>query len=319
MALSSENARSINPGILGFLEVWDGKWATLAPNATPADRRGRFEEIARDMRLPTPEGVETDQQHLVASPAGPVWVRLFRHLGTRPQPVLIYMHGGGWMQGSPETHWDITARIAAWCRQTVVSVDYALAPEHPFPAAFEQCVAVVRWVHDRAAELGFDRARVAIGGDSAGGNLAAATALKCREVGLPLNAQLLIYPACDFDRTRQSYVENAEGPLLRVAGMAATNALYCADPDRLRSYPFIAPLQAASHAGLPRAYVAVAQYDPLRDSGLAYADALEAAGVPVVRDRGEGLIHGYLRAMEHCPESVASLERMCAWLREANA
>ena len=313
-----EETRMINPDIFRFLDVWDSKWAALAPGAGPAERRLHFEGIAREMRLPTPAQVETDEEHWIDSDGGPVRVRIFRHAEGGRQPALIYLHGGGWMQGSPETHWDITSRIAAWNRQTVISVDYALAPERPFPDGFLQVVAVAKWAHDQAEMLGIDPARIAIGGDSAGGNLAAAAALACRDAGVPLLAQLLIYPACDFDRTRPSYVENAEGPLLRVANMKATNAMYCPDETMLTTDPRIAPLAADSHAGLPPAYVAVAHNDPLRDSGLAYADALERAGVAVTREPGEGLIHGYLRAMEYCAASETRLREMCAWLKAQN-
>ncbi|GGC11769.1 hypothetical protein GCM10011363_30510 [Marivita lacus] len=314
MPRAREEARMINPDIFRFLEVWDAKWATLTPEATAADRRVHFESIARDMRLPTPPDVETDEEHWIDSDGGPVRVRIFRHASGGSQPALIYMHGGAWMQGSPETHWDITARIAAWNKQTVISVDYALAPEHPFPAGYLQVLAVARWAHEKAAELGIDRTRIAIGGDSAGGNLAAAVALTARDEGIPMAGQLLIYPACDFDRSRPSYTENAEGPLLKVAGMAATNALYCADVAQLNTDPRIAPLAAQTHAGLPPAYVAVAQNDPLRDSGNAYAEAMKNAGVPVTIEPGEGLIHGYLRAMEYCPEAEIRLKEMAAWL-----
>ncbi|WP_172294334.1 alpha/beta hydrolase fold domain-containing protein [Pseudoruegeria sp. HB172150] len=310
-----EEARMINPDIFRFLEVWDAKWATLSTDATPADRRLHFEGVARDMRLPTPPEVETDEEHWIDSDGGPVRVRIFRHSSGGSQPALIYMHGGGWMQGSPETHWDITARLAAWNRQTVISVDYALAPEHPFPDAYQQILAIAKWAHIEADKLGIDPARIAIGGDSAGGNLAACVALTCRDEDVPLCAQLLIYPACDFDRSRPSYEENAEGPLLKVAGMAATNALYCADVQQLNSDARIAPLAASTHAGLPPAYIAVAQNDPLRDSGLAYAEALMSAGVDVTTDSGEGLIHGYLRAMEYCEDSEAKLRAMAGWLR----
>lgn len=314
MPRAREEARMINPDIFRFLEVWDAKWATLTPEATAADRRVHFESIARDMRLPTPPDVETDEEHWIDSDGGPVRVRIFRHASGGSQPALIYMHGGAWMQGSPETHWDITARIAAWNKQTVISVDYALAPEHPFPAGYLQVLAVARWAHEKAAELGIDRTRIAIGGDSAGGNLAAAVALTARDEGIPMAGQLLIYPACDFDRSRPSYTENAEGPLLKVAGMAATNALYCADVAQLNTDPRIAPLAAQTHAGLPPAYVAVAQNDPLRDSGHAYAEAMKNAGVPVTIEPGEGLIHGYLRAMKYCPEAETRLKEMAAWL-----
>ncbi|SNR81275.1 alpha/beta hydrolase [Puniceibacterium sediminis] len=305
----------INPDIFRFLEVWDAKWATVPPEADAAERRALFETIASEMRLPTPEGVNTDEEHWIDSDGGPVRVRLFRHNSGGAQPALIYMHGGGWMQGSPETHWDITARIAAWAKMTVISVDYALAPEHPYPAAFLQCCAVLRWAKDKAKDLGIDPARLAIGGDSAGGNLAAAVALKAREEGLALKAQLLIYPACDFDRTRPSYVENAEGPLLKVAGMARTNAFYCADEVQLQTDPYIAPLVAETHEGLPTAFVAVAQNDPLRDSGLAYSEALKAAGVSVTDDPGTGLIHGYLRSMEYCDVAETQLKCMTDWLQ----
>lgn len=319
MAVNEADPRRINPGILNFLEVWDAKWASLRKEAEPAERRERFEEIAKEMLLPTPEGVSGDEEHWVDTPAGAVRVRVFRKAGEPARPVLIYMHGGGWMQGSPETHWDVTSRIAAWAGHDVVSVDYALAPERPYPAAFEQCLAVRKWVGEQASALRFDGTRVAIGGDSAGANLAAAVALKCRELTIPLTAQLLIYPPTDFDRTRPSYRENHDGPLLRVSGMATTNAYYCPDVDKLNSDPFISPLAAGDHSGLPPAYVAVAEYDPLRDSGLAYADAIEKAGVPVTRDMGTGMIHGYLRAMEYCLESEVSLRRMCEWLEKTAA
>lgn len=306
----------INPELHSFLETWNRKWASLPPGASAADRRKRFEVIAAEMRLPTPPDVDCNAEHWVETPAGPVRVRLFRHRDGGVQPCLIYMHGGAWLQGSPETHWDITARIASWNRQTVVSVDYALAPEHPFPAAIDQCTAVAHWVHAQAAVLGIDPARIAVGGDSAGGNLAAALALDLRGSALPVIGQLLIYPACDFDQSRPSYVDNAEAPLLQVQGMDNVNAMYSPDTAQLATNPRIAPLVADSHAGLPPAYIAVAENDPLRDSGVAYAEALRSAGVAAELDLGEGLIHGYLRAMEWCEASRDSLKSMSAWLAQ---
>jgi acetyl esterase len=308
--------KMINPELEKFLSVWDAKWAVLPAGATAQDRRKHFEVIAAEMRLPTPEDVDCDAEHWVETAGGPVRVRVFRHKdGGDAQPCLIYLHGGAFMQGSPETHWDITARIASWNRQTVVSVDYALTPEHPFPKALDQTVGVARWVHANAAALCIDPTRISIGGDSAGGNIAAAAALDLRGSDVGLLGQLLIYPCCDFDTSRPSYAQNAEGPLLKVSGMKAVNAMYCPDPADLLN-PRAAPLLAASHENLPPAYIAVAQNDPLRDSGTAYADALQAAGVPVVLDGGEGLIHGYLRAMEYCSASHEALERMCAWLQD---
>lgn len=305
----------INPEIHPFLDRWDQEWSTLKADATPADRRAHFEVIAKNMRLETPEGVNTDAEHWIDSPSGKVRVRIFRYDGDDMQPCLIYMHGGGFMQGSPETHWDITSRLAAWSRQTVISVDYAKSPEHPFPAAADQVEAVVRWTHANATDLNIDPNRIAIGGDSAGGNLAAAIALVLRDE-VPLISQLLIYPACDYDRTRPSYLENPNGPIVIPDGKV--EAMYCPNPADLKS-PRVAPLLAESHAGLPPAFVLVAEHDPLRDSGVAYAEAMSAAGVPVTLDMGKGLIHGYLRSMDYCADSMANLKKMAAWLAEMNA
>lgn len=305
----------IDPQLAPFLDLWSKKWARVPAGASPAERRAAFEVIAKEMRLPTPDWVTADEEHQVDSPAGPVRVRVFRPGGDGVRPALIYLHGGAWTQGSPETHWDITARLSAWADAVVVSVDYAKAPERPFPAAFEQVRAVALWLSQEAEALGVDPSRIAIGGDSAGGNLAAAVALDLRDA-LAFAAQLLIYPACDFDRSRPSYVENPDGPIIMVRFMDATNRNYCPDVELLSTDPRVAPLVAASHEGLPPAYIAVAEHDPLRDSGLAYAAALKAAGIPVTVDTGPGLIHGYLRAMAYCDASASRLETMADWLRQ---
>jgi acetyl esterase/lipase len=303
----------LNPELHAFLERWDDDWAALAPDATPRERREFFEVMARGMRLATPDDIETEDVRWIESPGGPVRVRIFRHSSGGIQPCLIYMHGGAWIQGSPETHWDITSRIASWNRQTVISIDYAKAPEHPFPIALNQCASVIEWAFKNAGELGIDRENIALGGDSAGGNLAAALTLKFRGSEQNLCALLLIYPVCDFDYSRPSYEENYDGPLIKVAGMGAVRAMYCPDPKDMEN-PLVAPLLAADHTNLPPTFIAVAEHDPLRDSGLAYADALRAAGVPVEVDAGEGLIHGYLRAMEYCSASLEGLKRMANWI-----
>jgi acetyl esterase len=231
---------------------------------------------------------------------------------------MIYLHGGAFMQGSPETHWDITSGLAHRTGRAVFSVDYAKAPEHPFPAAVNDVRAVVEWLFDNTAGLGVNGAAIAIGGDSAGANLAAAMTLAFRGSARHLQAQLLIYPCCDFDTTRPSYTENADGPIVTTASMPAVNGMYCPDLAE-RNNPLAAPLCASSHTGLPPCYLAVAEHDPLRDSGLAYAEALAKAGVPLQLDRGPGLIHGYLRAMAYCSNVRASFERMCDWLNAQGA
>jgi acetyl esterase len=307
--------KMINPELHPFLERWDQEWSTLKPGATAADRREHFEIIAKKMRLPTPDGVNCDVERWVACEFGDVRVRIFRHESSAPQPCLIYLHGGAFMQGSPETHWDITARFAAWNKQTVISVDYALAPENAFPIALEQVDAVVRWAVRDSKLLGIDPDRISIGGDSAGGQLAAAATLDLRGEA-PLIAQVLIYPVTDWDRSRPSYAENPDGPIVRPSDLVGQ--LYCPD-ESLRQSPRVVPLHAKSHAGLPPAFVSVAEHDPLRDSGVAYAEALKAANVPVVLDMGKGLIHGYLRGMDYCVDSMNMLKKISAWLAVQNA
>ena len=312
----------LNPQITDFMTEWEAEWATLPPGATPQDRRAHFEVVAANMALPKPEDVDDSAEHWIdsTSTAGPVRVRVYRHDSGGTQPCLIYSHGGAFMQGSPETHADITARIAAWNRQTVVSVDYALCPEHPFPAAFDQLCDVARWCRDNATTLGIDPAKIAIGGDSAGGNLSAAVALAMRDFGF--SGQLLIYPCTDFDLTRPSMIANANAPLLQTKGMPGVNRMYVggeAHEHLLTTDPRVAPLIADDVSGLAPAFVAVAENDPLRDSGAVYADKLRDAGVPVVFDEGLGLIHGYLRSMAYCDDAVAKLDKLCAWLAGVNA
>lgn len=305
----------LNPQINDFMAKWDAEWASLKPGATPQDRRAHFEVVAANMALPKPEDLDDHVEHWIDSPAGRVRVRVFRHSDGGTQDCLIYSHGGAFMQGSPETHADITARIAAWNKQTVVSVDYALCPEHPFPTAFNQLCDVAQWCRDNAETLGIDPARIAIGGDSAGGNLSAAVALAMRDFGFI--GQLLIYPCTEFDLTRPSMIANAEAPLLQTKGMPVVNRMYVggeAEEHRLYDDPRVAPFVAEDHSGLAPAYVAVAENDPLRDSGVVYAEKLQADGVQVVLDMGDGLIHGYLRSMEYCDDARAKLQDMAAWL-----
>ncbi|WP_226628837.1 alpha/beta hydrolase fold domain-containing protein [Alloyangia pacifica] len=307
--------RAIHPDIYRFRETWDATWATLPTEGDAATRRLHFESVSRSLRLPSPEGVETDEEHWIDTDCGPVRVRLFRPPGTEPLPALIYLHGGAWRQGSPETHWNITSRLAAWSGHLVISVDYALAPEHPYPEALQQMPAVIAWAREQAATLGLDPARLSIGGDGAGGNLAAAATLICRDAGVPLAAQLLIYPVCDFDTSRPSCSEYSEGPLWTLAQLLSAHAQYCPDMTLRERDPLVAPLLAADHSGLPRAYLALAEHDPLRDSGLAYAGALEAAGVPAEVDPGKGLVRDYLHAIGFGSAAEDRLRDMSAWLK----
>lgn len=302
----------LDPELLPFLDVWNGYWSVLPKPSSPQDRRKLFEYIAERMRLPQPENIDVMMRYVVSEGRN-VLLRIERHAEGGAQPALVYMHGGAFMQGSPLTHADITSRIAAANRQTVISVDYALAPEYPFPKAVHEVMDVMRWARANAASLGIAPEKIAIGGDSAGANLAAGASIGLRGTDAAAMAQLLVYPAVDFEMARPAYSENANAPLLQTAGMPAVNAMYCPNAADRRN-PLAAPFHAESHAGLPPAFVAVAENDPLRDDGRDYAAKLRAAGVAAELDEGEGLIHGYLRAMEYCGASRERLARMSRWL-----
>ena len=167
----------IDPELQPFLDAWNDSHAQLAPDATIQQRRDCIEKLAQDMRLPTPSDIDAKTEHWIESRPRPVRARVFRHKDGGTQPCLIYMHGGSFMVGSPETVWDSAAAIASRNRQTVICIAYDKAPEHPFPAAIHQCAAVVEWAFDNAADLGIDPDRIAIGGESAGASLAAALGL----------------------------------------------------------------------------------------------------------------------------------------------
>jgi acetyl esterase len=247
----------------------------------------------RAMTAGEPEPVGRVEDRLVPGPGGDLPIRIYRPDGEPPFPLLVYFHGGGWVIGSIETH-DPNARSitnAAGC--TVVSVEYRLAPEHKFPAGAEDAYAATRWAADNAAALGGDAARLAVGGDSAGGNLAAVVALMARDRGgPPLAFQLLIYPVIDYDFETPSYRENGDDYQLTRADMAYYWRHYLADEAAARD-PYAAPLRAPDLRGLPPALVITAEYDPLRDEGEAYAARLREAGVPTVCTRYPGMIHGF--------------------------
>jgi len=229
----------------------------------------------------------------VPGPAGPIPVRVYRPSERADLPVLVYLHGGGWAICSLETH-DVTCRqLANGADCVVVSVGYRLAPEHPFPAAPEDCYAALGWTARHAASLGADPQRLAIGGDSAGGNLSAVVSLMARDRSGPrLCHQLLVYPVTDHAFDTDSYRENAEGPLLTRETMKGFWGHYLAREEDGR-HPYASPLRAEDVSGLPPAHVITAEYDPLRDEGEAYARRLAAAGVPVVQRRYDGMIHGF--------------------------
>jgi len=253
--------------------------------------------------------------------AGEVPLRLVRPAGTQAAqvlPVLVYFHGGGWTIGDLDTHDVLCRQLAQAAGAAVVSVDYRLGPEHRFPAAVDDCVAATRWVREQAAALGVDASRLAVGGDSAGGNLAAVVCLALREAGEPLPAfQLLIYPATDMRAVAPSHESNGRGYLLTRDSIAYYTGHYLGEDVALRSDWRASPLLASDHRGLPPALVLTAGFDPLRDEGLQYANALSAAGVPAQYLCFERQIHGFITMGRVLDEANLAVQVCAAALRRA--
>jgi acetyl esterase len=267
----------------------------------------------------TPEAVAKVEDCTVPGPAGNIPVRVYTPAGKGPLPVLVYFHGGGWVIGSIETYDALCRSLSNAAGCIVASVDYRLAPEHPFPAAVDDAYHAALWVAANAASLGGDPSRITIGGDSAGGNLTAVVAQIARDRGKPdLKFQLLIYPATDAACDTPSYSENADGYLLTKDAMRwFWNHYTRSDADR--SNPLASPLRASNFTGLPPALVITAEFDPLRDEGERYADRLRAAGVPVQLTRYDGMIHGFFAMGAMIDQGRRAIQQAAAALRTALA
>lgn len=246
-------------------------------------------------------------------------VRVY-HPDTAPmKPLLVYYHGGGWVIGDLDTHDHICRRLANEVDCVVLSVDYRLAPEHPFPAPLNDCYAALEWAVANAGDLGIDANRIAVGGDSAGGNLSAAVAIRARdESGPKLLMQLLIYPVTCSEMSLPSYEENAEGYMLTRDAMVWFWDLYLRNRGD-RSNPLAAPLYLDDFSKLPAAYIITAEYDPLRDEGEAYAQHLTDAGVAVTCIRYDGVIHGFYGMFQELDVAEEAVKASCKELRDAFA
>jgi acetyl esterase len=239
------------------------------------------------------EALPRVESRTLPGPAGEIPVRIYAASEARGLPALVYFHGGGFVIGDLDTHDGTCRSLAKAIGCIVVSVDYRLAPEHKFPAGPEDCYAATRWVVEKGAEIGVDGTRVAIGGDSAGGNLAVVVALMARDRGGPaLRHQLLVYPVANHDFSTPSYEENKQGYLLSREMMRWFWNHYLADAKD-GAQPYASPLRAASLKGLPPAHVITAEFDPLRDEGEALAARLARDGVPTTHTRYDGMIHGF--------------------------
>ncbi|WP_416840751.1 alpha/beta hydrolase [Haloferax sp. DFSO52] len=252
----------------------------------------------------------------IPGPAGEVPLRIYHPDPEQSPPVLVFFHGGLWAMGTLDSIDGVCRRLARRTGHVVVSVDYRLAPEHPFPAGLEDCVWATEWVAANATSIGADSGRLAVAGTSAGGNLAAAICLWVREFGGPeIDQQILLYPMTDISDDHRSLSENATGPLLTRRDVLWAHDTYLR--SRVDRYnPFAAPLRADSHAGLPPAYVVTAGFDPLRDEGAAYASALDSAGVRVVHDHEPAMSHGFLSLTADVDAADAALDRVADAVRD---
>jgi acetyl esterase len=254
----------------------------------------------------------------VPGPGGAVPVRVFRPAGEGPLPLVAYAHGGGWALGTLDAFDPLCRALANASGAVVASIGYRLAPEHPFPAALDDVRAAVRWLAENARELDGDPDRLAIAGDSAGGNLATVTARRLRvEGGPPLRFQALVYPVCDSGLDTPSYRACSEGFGLSAESMKRFWELYLDGADGRQ--PDASPLQAEDLSGLPPAFVLTVRDDVLRDEGEAYARALEAAGVPVTLRRYDGAVHGFFRWLAKSRLSRQAVAEVGVALREALA
>lgn len=266
------------------------------------------------------EPVQKVEDRGIPGPGGTIPVRIYTPRGEGPFPILVYFHGGGWVLSNLETHDALCRKLTNRAGCLVVSVDYRLAPEHKFPAAVEDSYAAASWVAEHARELNGDPTRLAVGGDSAGGNLSAVTTLLAREQGGPsIRFQFLIYPVTDHfagSTQRQSFIENGEGYFLTREGMKRFLGYYLPSPEH-GTDPRFAPLQANDLSGLPPALVVTAEYDPLRDEGEAYAERLRKAGVPVILKRYDGMIHGFFTMAGVIDQSNKAIDETAEILRQA--
>jgi acetyl esterase len=265
------------------------------------------------------EPVRETAERTIPGPGGDVAARVYWPEARSVRPLLVYLHGGGWVLGSPATHDGICRALTNATGCVVVSVDYRLAPEHPFPAAAEDAYAAVCWAADQAPSLGADGSRLAVAGDSAGGNLAAVVSLMARDRGgPPLRLQILAYPVIDGRQEYPSHAENAEGYLLTTDAMRWFWGHYAPGPAD-RADPYASPIAAPDLHGLAPALVFTAEYDPLRDEGEAYARALEAAGVPTTLRRYDGQIHGFFTMTTTGSASQRAVREVAAALTAAFA
>ncbi|QMW22316.1 alpha/beta hydrolase [Sandaracinobacteroides saxicola] len=297
----------LDPMVAQLLEM--GKGLPPVTAGTPQDARGRMTARVAILRDLAPKDV-TATDLTIDGPGGALPLRLYRDEAVLGDlPVLVFLHGGGWVVGNLESH-DNLCRALAKAGLLVVAVDYRLAPEARAPAQQEDAMAALHWTAATIAEHGGDPARISVGGDSAGGNLAALAAIRARHEGPKLASQLLIYPVCDTVGDLPSYAENAD------YGLSAADMQWFWDHwlGDSAACPLTAPLREPDLRGLPPAYVVTAEYDVLRDEGDAYAHRLEGAGVAVEHRAAAGMVHGFFSMTGLVPAATEAVAAAGRWV-----
>lgn len=297
----------LDPDVRAFL---DDLARTGAPRygeqPIPEQRRAMLETAARFFG---PVGSVATRELVVPGPVS-VPVRVYSP-ASEPAPVLVYLHGGGWVLGSVDAFHGVYATLARLSGCVIVAVEYRLAPEHPFPAPLEDAWTVTTWLAEHAGDVGGFPGQLAVGGDSAGGNMSAVIARRARDAGIDLGLQLLVYPVCDADLETASYREFAEGYWLSREAMRWFWSQYMPRGDWF--HPDASPLRAPDLASVAPAHVLTAEYDVLRDEGEAYGRRLQESGVPTTISRHEGMIHGFFRL----PAVIPAADRALAEAAEA--
>jgi acetyl esterase len=306
----------MHPDMQVLLQAREQTNAQFGPRGdAPEDARRWWNVYASILAQPHPEDVHVYDRS-IPTDDNDVPVRVYRPSGLDDRsPCIIYMHGGGFMMGDLDSSDSIAWGYAQEVGAVVVSVDYRLTPEHPYPAAFNDCYGVLTWLAANADEIGIDASRIAVAGDSAGGNLGAALSLAARDrQGPSIVAQALIYGSFGLDQDAGSYLEYAEGLGLTLASTRKFRQLYL--PGNLDTDdPYARPLKARDLSGLPPALVHSAEMDPIRDDGRAYAAQLALAGNWVTYREARGMVHGFLRARFTGATARTEFEVACAFLR----
>ena len=292
----------VNPRIQYILDQMNETMpAFTMDQITPEVMRGT--NSAQFAAMQQKEPVENVEDRTIPLAGRDIPIRVYTPAGEAPFPALVFYHGGGWVIGSIETHDAVCREIANLASCKVISVEYRLAPEHKFPAAVEDAYESLEWISSHAAELGIDPERIAVGGDSAGGNLATVACLIANERGGPhVVHQLLFYPSTGPAMDTPSASENAEGYLLTKDMMIWFQSHYLANEED-QEHPYLSPILSDKLEGLPPATILTAQYDPLRDIGIAYAEKLKSHGVEVFHKNYDDLIHGFANFTAYVPEA----------------